>query len=96
MQLVVDDIKNLFRSHNNTDVQSIEKLPQSGGDRVYFRVRTKEQFFIATYNKNIQENKTFLNFTKHFKKTSCPVPEIYLVNNEQTIYIQEDFGMILY
>jgi aminoglycoside/choline kinase family phosphotransferase len=92
MQAVVDDIKKLFQFHNNTVVQSIEKLPQSGGDRVYFRVRTKEDSFIATYNNNIQENRTFLNFTKHFKKSLCPVPEIYLVNDQQTIYIQEDFG----
>lgn len=92
MQSVMNDIKRFFESENKTTVESIEKLPQSGGDRIYFRILSNKNSFIATYNKNIQENKTFLSFSRHFKKALSPVPEIYFINAEHNIYIQEDFG----
>ena len=69
MQPIADDIKKLFSSFSNAEINRIEKLPQSGGDRVYFRLITDDGSYIATYNENIKENQTFLNFTRHFKKT---------------------------
>jgi len=92
MQLVIEEIKKLFQSYSTSPVISVEKLPQSGSDRIYFRLTAEQGSYIATFNKNVKENVTFLNFTSHFKKKNCPVPEIYAVNKEQTIYIQEDFG----
>lgn len=59
---------------------------------MYFRVWTETKTYIATYNENIRENQTFLHFSRHFRAAGCPVPEIYSVNEDQTIYIQEDFG----
>ncbi len=92
MQSVAEEIKNLFQSYSTSPVISVEKLPQSGSDRIYFRVATEHDSYIATFNKNVKENLTFFNFSLHFKKKNCPVPEIYSVNSKQTIYIQEDFG----
>lgn len=92
MNKLVGDIKEVFLSYKELPVTSIEKIPQSGGDRVYFRVNTNGVSYIATYNENVKETNTFLKFSEHFKKVGCPVPEIYKVNNEHTIYIQEDFG----
>jgi aminoglycoside/choline kinase family phosphotransferase len=92
MQSVIKEIKNLFHSYSKTDIKNISKLPQSGGDREYFRIETSGSTYIATSNQNIKENKTFLYFTKQFKECGAPVPEIYAVNEEQTIYIQQDFG----
>lgn len=92
MKALAEDIKKVFLTYKNIPIRSVEKLPQSGGDRVYFRIRTDEESYIATYNENIKESKTFLRFSEHFKKANCPVPQIYKVNDEQTIYVQEDFG----
>jgi aminoglycoside/choline kinase family phosphotransferase len=92
MEEIIEKIKTLFESSQRMPVQGIEKLPQSGSDRFYFRVYTKERSFIATYGRNIRENLTFLYFTNHFLSVGCPVPEIFAVNEESTIYIQEDFG----
>jgi aminoglycoside/choline kinase family phosphotransferase len=92
MQSIVEEIKDLFQSYSASPIVSIEKLPQSGSDRIYFRLTTERESYIATFNKNVKENLTFFNFSFHFKKKNCPVPEIYASNNEQTIYIQEDFG----
>ena len=90
--MIAEEIKELFSIFSNTEALRIEKLPQSGSDRVYFRIFSEAGSYIATYNANVKENLTFFNFTLHFKKRNCPVPEIYIVNDEQTLYIQEDFG----
>jgi aminoglycoside/choline kinase family phosphotransferase len=92
MKTIVEEIKKVFLSYKNVGITSIEKLPQSGGDRVYFRIKAEDGTYIATYNENVKESNTFLKFTEHFKKAGCPVPEIYTVNEEHTIYVQEDFG----
>ena len=92
MRTLADDIKEVFLSYKNIPVTSIEKLPQSGGDRIYFRLQSSEGPYIATFNKNIKENETFITFTRHFKRSNNPVPEILKVTDDNSTYIQEDFG----
>ncbi len=94
MQAVKDDIEKLFKQYSSLVITGIEKIPQSGSDRVYFRISCPASSYVATYSRNVKENITFINFSRHFKMNGCPVPEIYSVNGEQTIYIQEDFGDI--
>ena len=94
MQTVKEAIGKLFQQYSKAVISTIEKLPQSGSDRMYLRIQTGDGTYIATYNTNIKENNSFLNFSRHFKKINCPVPDIYAVNDEQTIYIQEDLGDI--
>ena len=92
MKALAEHIKKVFLSYKNIPITAVEKLPQSGGDRVYFRIRTEDGSYIATYNENLKETSTFLKFSEHFKKANCPVPQVFKVNEEQTIYVQEDFG----
>ena len=92
MQLIIEDIQALFKSFTKEEITGIDKIPQSGSDRVYVRILTHDASYIATYNSNIKENQTFLYLSEHFKTCNCPVPVIFAVNKEQTIYIQEDFG----
>ncbi len=91
MQYIIEQIASLYSSRFNVNPEHIEKIPQSGSDRVYYRV-TGPVTCIATASKNIRENQTFLKFSEHFKSHDCPVPEIFLVNADETIYLQEDFG----
>lgn len=92
MEKVIDDIRKLITSSTGYEAVSIEKIPQSGSDRVYFRVFTSTSSYIATYGRNIKENNTFIYFSKHFRSCGSPVPEIVGINEERTIYLQEDFG----
>jgi aminoglycoside/choline kinase family phosphotransferase len=88
-----EQIEVLFKEFSTATIASIDKLPQSGGDRIYFRLATENnETFIVTYSNNLKENETFLYFTNHFKNIGAPVPTIFAVNNEKNIYIQEDFG----
>ncbi len=92
MTTTIEDIRELFRTYDPSPITGLEKIPQSGSNRMYFRIRTAERSYIATYNDNVRENRTFVHFSRHFKASGCPVPEIYLVNEAYTIYLQEDFG----
>ena len=92
MKIIIDKIRDLFEEYLKQTPQLIEQLPRSGSDRIYFRAFYRDKTFIATYNLNVKENKTFIAFSEHFKQQYLPVPQIYFVNNETTIYIQEDLG----
>ena len=94
MEQVLNEIKALFENTIASPLDNIEKLPQSGSDRTYFRLYCDNKSYIATYGNNIKENHTFIYFSRHFKRSGSPVPEIIAVNEEATIYIQEDFGDI--
>jgi aminoglycoside/choline kinase family phosphotransferase len=92
MQDIIENIKKLLTSYSPEPVRGIEKIPQSGSNRIYFRLVTDSKSYIVTYGNNTQENLTFIRFSRHFRTSDCPVPEIYAVNDNHTIYIQEDFG----
>lgn len=92
MQSIIESIRSLFESYNPQPIVSMDKLPQSGSNRIYFRIRTNTQSYIATYNDNVRENRTFVYYSHHFRSKGCPVPEIFAVNEAYTIYLQEDFG----
>lgn len=90
--MIIEKIEALYHSVFGQDPDRIEKLPQSGSDRLYFRVFTPDQTYIATYNYNEKENKTFLEFTAVFRSLELPVPHIYGVSEDHLVYLQEDFG----
>ncbi len=92
MDPIIQDISDLFASYSKEAVRSINKIPQSGSIRMYYRILTAGKSYIATYGINIKENQSFIRFSKQFKSKDCPVPEIFAVNTEGTIYIQQDFG----
>ena len=94
MQEITDEISNLYVSCFNNKPLNISRLPQSGSDRQYFRIEGKTQSIIATVNSNQKENETFCYFSEHFKALNFPVPEIFAINNDKTIYLQSDFGNV--
>lgn len=92
METVIEAIGRLFLSIQDSKPDRIEKLPQSGSDRIYFRIYAGAKTFIATYNRNQRETQTFIYFSRHFSNAGLAVPVILGVNDDDTIYIQEDLG----
>ena len=92
MEEIVAAISRLFMEYSGMREDRIEKLPQSGSDRIYFRIYAGDNTLIATYNLNTKENDTFIKFTDHFLNLGLPMPEIISVNESKTIYLQEDLG----
>ena len=94
MDNVIAAINALFFEYKHALPTSVAKLPQSGSDRIYFRVYFEAETYIATYNLHAKENQTFIAFSRHFKQAGLPVPEVFCVNEEQTIYLQADLGTV--
>lgn len=88
----IDKIKELFASFSKDEITGIDKLPQAGSERHYYRIYTATKNFVATYGANIKENESFIYFTEHFKKKNLATPQLFFVNAEKDSYIQEDFG----
>jgi aminoglycoside/choline kinase family phosphotransferase len=89
---IAENIKSFFEKFNPEKILNIEKLPKSGGDRIYFRIITEANSYIATFNENRRESTTFLYFTEQFSKINAPVPKILFVSDDAQMYIQQDFG----
>ncbi|MFT4203850.1 MAG: RNase adapter RapZ [Chitinophagaceae bacterium] len=89
---IIEQIEQLYQKFASQKTDRIEKLPQSGSSRIYFRIYDGDNTYIATYNRNIVENETFIAFSKHLKSQNLPVPEVYIVDDCKMVYIQEDLG----
>jgi aminoglycoside/choline kinase family phosphotransferase len=94
MQSVIDGIRKLYTGWCGKECDRIEILPQSGSDRRYFRVHAANGTCIATYGHNVPENETFIYFSQHFYTHQLPVPEIYALSDDKTLYLQQDLGDI--
>ena len=92
METTTQQISRLFETIRSGGDADIKKLPASGSNRVYYRIRWKEESFIATHGINTAENRTFVAFSRHFLAMGSPVPKILAVSDDDAIYIQEDFG----
>lgn len=92
MQAVKEQIEKLFQQFSKEPITAVDKLPQAGSERHYFRIHTSNKTFIATYGANLKENESFIYFSKHFRKKQLATPEIFCINTEKNIYLQEDFG----
>jgi len=110
MQNIESKLKELFTKSFGECPYSIERLPASGSARSYYRLKGSLKIFnnnklvllngvrefscIATWNNNVQENKIFLDFTKHFAEARLNVPQIYAVSEDKKYYLQQDLGDI--
>src|SRR6478672_3753085 len=92
MVSIIDAIKDLYQQWKASPAERVEVLPQSGSDRRYFRVFGKNDSVIAAHGINVRENEAFIYFSQHFYGKGLPTAKILAVNEDTTIYLQEDFG----
>ena len=92
MEKITEKVKALFNQFTNDPIQSIDKLQQAGSDRQYFRISTANKNYIATFGNNLRENQTFIYFSKVFSELQLTTPLVLAVNEDETIYLQEDAG----
>ncbi len=82
----------LFREWSGEEPQHMTQLAPSGSDRRYFRIFGKKSHAIGAYNADYKENLAFIGFTRHFHALGLSVPELYAVDLDQGVYLQEDLG----
>lgn len=91
---VKNKLQQLYKNHFGFEPDTFEMLLLSGSYREYARLSTGSFSVIGAYNADIKENNAFLTFSRQLAESGIPVPEIYIVNDTQTIYLQEDLGNI--
>ena len=94
MQHLVESITSLYKQWKGNSPAAVDVLPQSGSERRYFRLHGKNDSVIGTYGANIQENETFIYFSRQFKEKNLAVPEILAISEYKMFYLQEDFGNV--
>lgn len=85
-------LNKLFQKWCGNKANSIQKLPLSGSNRAYYRIKHHDKTAIGVINQDKKENIAFLQFTHHFRSKNLQVPEIYAEDLENNCYIQQDLG----
>src|SRR3990167_5993532 len=89
---MVDALRSLFKARFGEAVQTAAPLEGDGSQRKLFRLTSRQRSVIGASNQDLQENKAFLGFSKHFRRGGLPVPEIYAEDPGGRIYLEEDLG----
>ncbi|GAC1419569.1 MAG: RNase adapter RapZ [Flavisolibacter sp.] len=93
MQEIIDKISELYYKWCGAMPTKIDVIAQAGSDRRYFRLHHSSlPACVATYGINVAENEVFIYFSNHFRTKGLNVPQIYMVHDDKTAYLQEDFG----
>lgn len=86
-------LKSLYVSWRSVEPVGVSRLPQAGGDRIYFRISDSSgKSVIGAYGPDTAENKAFVNLDKVFSEAERVVPEIYAVADDYSCYLLEDLG----
>ncbi|MCF8241529.1 MAG: phosphotransferase [Melioribacteraceae bacterium] len=88
--MIKEKLTALFEKTFKESVSSIEMLPRSGSDRIYYRMRSRNNLAIGAFNPDVRENNAFIKLTEHFLNYKLNVPQIY--EAEEDYYLLEDLG----
>jgi aminoglycoside/choline kinase family phosphotransferase len=90
----MDVLKNLFEQHFHAPVERVVQLQGElgGSGRKIIRLTGGQQNAIGILYGVREENVAFLEFSRHFRRHSLPVPEIYAEDLAQGAYLEQDLG----
>ena len=91
-QLIEQKFLALFDQQWGKKADRTEMLPASGSARKYWRIYWNGESCIAAWNRNVEENRLFIDFSRHFAEKGLHVPQIYAVSEDRKVYLQEDLG----
>ena len=91
-QLIEQKFLALFEQQWGKKADRTEMLPASGSARKYWRIYWNGESCIAAWNRNVEENRLFIDFSRHFAEKGLHVPQIYAVSEDRKVYLQEDLG----
>ena len=83
-------LKNLFEAWAGEEIKNFERIAASGSNRQYFRIKGNNRGAVGVIGDDDKENIAFLTFTEHFYKTGLNVPEIYISDKKEGVYLLQD------
>ncbi|MBQ9313109.1 MAG: phosphotransferase [Bacteroidales bacterium] len=87
-----EKILELFVKTFDSKPNDIVKISADGSNRRYYRCVSEEHQCIAAYNEDRKENEAFISYAIQLKNNEINVPELYAVDMDKGIYLQEDLG----
>lgn len=72
--------------------EKVDYLPKSGSYREYCRLSVGNKTALGVYNPDLKENDAFISFSESFLAEGINVPEIYLKDRANCVYLLEDLG----
>jgi len=90
----MDVLRRLFEQHFKAAAEEAKPLQgQLGGSgRAIVRLAGAGKSAIGIVYPVREENRAFLEFSRHFRRKGLPVPEIYAEDLSQNAYLEEDLG----
>ncbi len=88
-------LKALFEQTTNLKDPVITQMVVSGSNRKYYRLEKGDVTLIGVIGTSVDENKAFIEMSKHFYKKGIPVPQFKAVSDDFLCYLQEDLGDLL-
>ena len=88
----MEQLKALFNQYTGKSNPKIEVLPLSGSNRRYYRLTKDGISIIGVTGKSKEENRAFVELSRHFTQQELNTPEVYGVSDDGMAYIQEDLG----
>src|SRR2546429_794443 len=87
-------LKQLFELHFHSPAERVQPLQGqlSGSGRNIIRLANDKFSAIGILYNVREENAAFLEFSRHFRRHSLPVPEVYAEDLSQGAYLEEDLG----
>ena len=86
----------LYKKWSGKEPARIEKFPESGSNRQYYRIYapdgTEPHTVIGAYDSSVEESTAFIALTRHFTRRRLPVPKILAVSDDKQRYLQTDLG----
>ncbi len=92
-----ESIKKLAKTYFQDNPFTLDLLKGDGSDRMIFLVSQDGNpalKAVGIHHHNIQENFDFIYITKKMKEAGLPVPEIYLVGEDQDSYLLQYLGEV--
>jgi aminoglycoside/choline kinase family phosphotransferase len=92
----MDILKRLFEEYFRLPVENVEPLQGElgGSGRRIIRLRSGGRSAVGILYGVHEENRAFLEFSRHFRRHGLPVPKIYAEDLGQGAYLEEDLGDI--
>lgn len=90
--IAINNLKKIFHKWSGEEAEYIDTLPESGSVRRYYRIRSRSVKCLGVYNPDLRENHAFFYLSTHFKNKGVNVPEVYISDPENYIYLEEDLG----
>jgi aminoglycoside/choline kinase family phosphotransferase len=81
--LLEKHLSDLFEEWAGVSPELMLPLAPSGSARIYYRLQ---------HDGKSAMNEAFVGFSRHFHAKGLPVPEIYVEQLDNNVYLQEDLG----